>query len=99
MLSTVFQSRWGFHPCDFSAYRKLKLLNHLLLRARRMAAAWERWHRKDPHNRVTRGRIRNEKGQTVGYEPPVPRAEPAICPVFSRKEAVRRFVDKRGGAN
>jgi hypothetical protein len=92
----MFQSRWGFHPCDYQTYRKLKFLNQVYLQAIRLAHAWERWYRKDPHNRVMRRRIRNEKGQTIGYEPPVSLPEPKICPVFSQKVFEKRFVDKKG---
>ena len=61
-----------------------------------MAHAWERWKRKDPHNRVIRRRIRNEEGQTIGYEPPVALPEPKICSVFSRKVFQQLHVDKKG---
>jgi hypothetical protein len=93
---TMFRSRWGFHPCDYQTYRKLKFLNQLYLKAVRMAHAWDRWRRKDPHNRVTRRRIRNEKGQIIGYGPPVPLPEPKICSVFSQKMFEQRHVDKKG---
>ena len=93
---TMFRSRWGFHPCDYQTYRKLKFLNQIYLKAVRMARAWERWRRKDPHNRVVRRRIRNEKGQVTGYEPPVPLPEPKICPVFSQKVFEQRHVGKQG---
>jgi hypothetical protein len=92
----MFRSRWGFHPCDYATYRKLKFLNQVYLRAVHMASAWERWQRKDPHNRVIRRRIRNEQGQTIGYAPPVPLSEPPICPVFSRKVFEQRHVDRKG---
>jgi hypothetical protein len=92
----MFRSRWGFHPCDYQTYRKLKFLNQVYVQAVRRAHAWARWKRKDPHNRVMRRRIRNEKGQTIGYEPPVPRPEPKICFVFSQKVFERRHVDKKG---
>jgi hypothetical protein len=92
----MFQSRWGFHPCDYSTYRKLKLLHHVYQKALRLAHAWARWKRKDPHNRVMRRRIRNSKGQTIGYEPPVPLAEPRICPIFTQKVLENRHVDKKG---
>src|SRR5262249_772155 len=45
---------------------------------------------------VMRRRIRNEKGQTIGYELPVPLAEPRICPVFSQQVQEHRHVDKKG---
>lgn len=92
----MFQSRWGFHPCDYSTNRKLKALNQIYLRAVRLAHAWARWKRKDPHNRVLRRRIRNEKGQTIGYEPPISLPEPNICPIFSQKIVEIRHVDKQG---
>jgi hypothetical protein len=92
----MFKSRWGFHPCDYPTFRKLKLLNQIYMRAVRLAHAWQRWQRKDPHNRVMRRRIRNDKGQTIGYESPSPLAEPNICPVFSQKTFEKRHVDKKG---
>jgi hypothetical protein len=95
-VQEVFRSRWGFHPCDYTTYRKLKFLNLAHQKAVRLARAWQRWKRKDPHNRVSRCRIRNESGQTVGYGPPVPLAEPALCPLFSRKVNEKRYVDRRG---
>jgi hypothetical protein len=94
--SAMFQARWGFHPCDYQTYRKLKILNQVYRQAIRLAHAWARWMRKDPHNRVLRRRIRNEKGQTIGYEPPVPLPEPRICSVFFQKIIEIRHVDKKG---
>jgi hypothetical protein len=98
-VSTVFRSRWGFHPCDYATFRKLKLLHLVYKRAVRLAHAWDRWYRKDPHNRVCRPRIRNDKGQTIGYVEPVLLAEPPICPVFSRKVQEKRLVDKEGNCS
>lgn len=95
-VPTAFRSRWGFHPCEYATYRKLKLLNGVHERAVRLARAWERWKRKDPHNRVIRRRLRDASGRTIGYAEPVPLAEPPLCPVFSRKVQERRFVDKKG---
>lgn len=92
----MFQSRWGFHPCDYATYRKLKLIHLVYQKAVRMAHAWQRWKRKDPQNRVVRRRIRNDRGQTVGYEPAIPLAEPAFCQVFSQKILEKRQVDKAG---
>jgi hypothetical protein len=92
----MFQSRWGFHPCDYPTYRKLKFLNQVYLQAVRLAHAWARWKRKDPHNRVIRRRIRNGNGQTIGYESPVALPEPRICAVFLQKILEQRHVDKKG---
>lgn len=49
-MATV-KGRWGFHPCSYELYRKLKRLNLLAFAALRRAAQHERWERKDPQNR------------------------------------------------
>jgi len=94
--SSAVRSRWGFHPCEISTYRKLKFLSLVYQQAVRMAHAWQRWKRKDPHNRVRRRRIRSESGYPIGYDRPTPIAEPPLCTVFSRKAQEKRFVDKKG---
>lgn len=78
---SVHSSRWGFHNSDYQTYRKLKALNLLYLEALRRAAAWERWSRKEPHNRLIR--------RKDGSREPLP--EPALSPLFSRK--VKKTTD------
>jgi hypothetical protein len=63
----------------------LKELNKLWLKARRRATAWKRWHRKLPHNRVRRARLRDEQGRPIGHGPPEPLPEPALPASFCRK--------------
>lgn len=63
----------------------LKELNRLWFAARRDAAAWRRWQRKLPHNRVRRRRIRDDAGRPVGYSPPEPVPEPPLHPAFCRR--------------
>ena len=41
-----------------------------------------------------RRRIRNDKGQTIGYEPAVPLPEPSICPIFSQKVLEKNPADR-----
>src|SRR5262249_46788165 len=62
----------------------LKELNKRLLRARKQKAAWERWARQMPDNRVRRPRL-TEAGRLIGYGPPEPMPEPALDPCFLRK--------------
>jgi hypothetical protein len=45
------------------------------------AAAWRRWSRKLPRNRVRRARLRDALGRRIGYGPPEPVLEPR-WPVF-----------------
>jgi hypothetical protein len=63
----------------------LKELSKAWQKALRQRGAWQRWYRKLPHNRVRRVRIRNEKGETIGYGNPMPIPEPAVSPTFCRK--------------
>lgn len=56
----------------------LKELNLLAERADREAAAWRRWNRKLPHNRVRRGRLRDAAGRAIGYGPPTRAPEPPL---------------------
>jgi len=72
----VYQSAWGFHPCDKETYMKLRKLNYWFLEAQRKAAEWNRWTRKDKQNRVIRKFIRNDKGQKIGAKIIGPKPEP-----------------------
>lgn len=88
----VFQSKFGFHPCTRETDKKLRFLNGIYQKALSMSAAWERWDRKAPHNRVLRRRLRDEQGRVIGRETvlddqaqPIPMPEPEICPIFSDK--------------
>lgn len=70
------QAKWGWYPCAYELYRKLKRLNLLAFEARRRDAAWERWNRKLPHNRVI---WRHHKGglkEKIG-----PMLEPVCAPI------------------
>ncbi|MCI0639055.1 MAG: hypothetical protein L0Y72_20620 [Gemmataceae bacterium] len=81
----MHQGRWGYYPCSFDAFQKLKELNKLWEKAKRQRAAWQRWIRKLPHNRVSRPRLCDERGRTIGYGSPIPLPEPVLHPAFCRK--------------
>lgn len=85
------RSRWGFHPCSWETHKKLCFLNRVYQAAVQKAAAWKRWERKAPHNRVARPRVRDASGRVVGYGEPTPLGEPRLCPVFSSL-ATRKVV-------
>jgi hypothetical protein len=63
----------------------LKELNKLWFKSRCQAAAWRRWSRKRPHNRVRRPRLRDEHGRRIGFGPPEPIPEPTLHPCFCQK--------------
>lgn len=90
-MAQVYRSRWGYHPCNYATFLQWKELNQYYLRALRRFAAWKRWSRKQPQNRVIRRKRRNDQGQVIGKEVLGPRPEPALCPVFTRREQVRRY--------
>jgi hypothetical protein len=45
------QSRWGFHPCDYETYAKLKALHKHYWQSLYDFHRWHRWWRKRPENR------------------------------------------------
>src|SRR5258708_7722439 len=82
------RSKWGWHPCDYETYRLLKALHRLCDQARRQCAAWRRWRRKRPHNRILRRAVIDEQGNKVGGEVVGPRPEPELTPLFCHRRQV-----------
>lgn len=78
----VFESRWGFHPCDYQTFRKLRFLKKCWFETQKAKADWERWVRKEPQNRVIRRWKRDENRRKIGHEVVGPRPEPKVCPYF-----------------
>jgi hypothetical protein len=78
----VHQSRWGWHPCSYEEYLRLKLLHKHYWIAKRCLAEWERWNRKLPHNRVVRRWNRDEQGRKCGFEIVGPKPEPVVPAVY-----------------
>ena len=50
--TTIFQSRWGYHPCNFQLFLKLKSLHRWYWQTLYDFHRWHRWWRKEPQNRV-----------------------------------------------
>ena len=88
LKSKVYQSRWGFHPCSYEIFLKLKKLNGLYFKALQMRGEWERWDRKEPQNRVICKTKRDELGRKIGKEIVGPRLEPNIDNIFLKKQHV-----------
>ena len=78
----VFQSKRGFHPCDYPTFKKLKELHKAYWKAVRGLAAWFRWNAKQPQNRKLFRRIKNENGKITGKEIIGTWQEPRYCPLF-----------------
>ena len=49
--TAVFQSRWGFHPCNYELFLKLKRLHKWCWQSLYDFHRWHRWQRKEPQNR------------------------------------------------
>jgi len=79
------EGKYGWYPCDVETYHKLKALNMAFTKALHEKAAWDRWDRKEPQNRVIRAKLKNSAGQIVGYAVAVPQPEPALTSIFCKK--------------
>jgi len=83
------RSRWGYHPCDYATFLKLRQLHKAYQKALRQYHEWLRWSRKAPQNRVLRRAVRDEQRRRVGTEVVGPRPEPPLDPTFVRREMVK----------
>ena len=94
---SVFESRWGFHPCSYETFVKLKKLHKAFWQSEYKLAAWKRWSAKLPHNRIKFRWIRNEQGQKVGKEILGMREEPKCSELFVKTDKWgRKFVSSHG---
>ena len=50
--SNTLRSKWGFHPCDYQWFLKLKSLHRWYWQTVYDFHRWHRWWRKEPQNRV-----------------------------------------------
>ena len=51
-MNISLQSRFGFHPCDYELFAKLKCLHKHYWQTLYDFHRWHRWWRKQPQNRV-----------------------------------------------
>lgn len=90
IVNKSYESRFGFHPCDYDTFIKLKKLKKYYFQALYRHAEWQRWDRKAPQNQVIRRYKKNDKGQRIGYEIVGEKLQPKLYPVFGEL----RFVGK-----
>ena len=87
--TNAYQSRWGYHPCNYETFLRLKKLNGLYFKALKQQAEWHRWYRKEPQNRVIYKYKRDLQGRRIGKEIVGPRPEPNINSIFLEKKHVK----------
>ncbi len=80
--ATVHQGRWGFYPCDYDTYRKLKRLNFLAIACHARTCEHARWERKEPQNRVWVSRpAKGTPGRRAATVVLGPKQEPVKGPI------------------
>ena len=47
----TYRSRWGYHPCNYETYDKLRRVHKAYYEGLRVLSRWRRWRAKLPHNR------------------------------------------------
>lgn len=77
------KSRWGYHPCSYETFVKIKKLKKAYWLSVYALAQWKRWNNKLPHNRVIK-----RKGIVIG-----PMIEPRVCSFILSKESQRILED------
>ncbi len=79
----VHKGKYGYYPCDFETYRKLKEINKHFEKEKHQVGNWNRWAAKLPKNRLLRRWLRNDKNQRIGVEILGPKPEPILSRIFS----------------
>jgi hypothetical protein len=87
-----YQSKWGFHACDYETFRKLKALHKAYWKAVYDLGKWFRWQAKMPHNRVLKQRIKDDSGRVIGWKELGPWPEPTYLPIFGCPSYRRDFM-------
>jgi hypothetical protein len=85
VVGEAHRTRWGWVAYGYGEYIKLKRLHAIYFRALALAARWERWVRKAPHNRVLRRPLRDAARRRIGREVVGPLPEPRTCGTFTRR--------------
>ena len=81
----VHEGKYGFYPCNYENYQKIRRLYGYYLLALSRAADMTRWSRKQPQNRVLRRWIKDQQGRRCGCQIIGPRPQPEAVPIFTEK--------------
>ncbi len=93
----VHMSKFGFHPCSYEVYLKLKELKKLFWLAAYQYGAWRRWERKEPQNRFYWNNLHGSREGASKERSDRPILEPLRCPVWQplcRWDSNARLNDK-----
>ena len=80
MESGVCQGKYGFYPCDYETYEKLKKLHKWYYQTLKDYAKWYRWNAKEPKNKFYWEPRLAKTDKKVRSSRPIP--EPKYCTVF-----------------
>lgn len=84
IVPLVFEGKFGFYPCDYETFKKLKELKKAYWQTVYKLGAWFRWNAKLPENRVRTRRTKDAVGRVSGREIVGPWEEPQFCPAFGK---------------
>lgn len=90
----VTKTKYGYFACDKGTYKKIKRLYFYYWKAVQQAANWNRWHAKKPENRIVK--VKEKVGGKTVVKLVIPKSEPALVPVFTKKEVVTSYYDRNG---
>lgn len=85
----VTKTKYGYFACDKLTYKKIRRLHFYYWKAVQQAANWNRWHAKKPDNRIIK--VKEKVGGKVSVKLILPKTEPALVPVFTKKEVVTSY--------
>ena len=80
VMQMVNEGKYGFYPCDYETYLKLKKLHKWYYQTLKDYARWYRWNVKEPKNKFYWEPRLNKTDKKVRSNRPIP--EPIYCSVF-----------------
>lgn len=88
----VNKTKYGYFACDKPTYKKIRRLYYYYWQAVQQAANWNRWHAKNPNNRIIK--VKEKIDGKIKVKLVLPKPEPELVPVFTKKEVVTSFYRK-----
>jgi len=78
-INNELKSRWGYHPCDYETFQKLRVIKKYYYKNLHVIAERDRWLDKEPQNRVRKHRktvYHQEQAHTTVTRVPWPESVP-----------------------